>query len=46
MAAEAKALTAAGVKVETLARPGLPHSIDEEGIAAGTQFLQQALAAG
>jgi phospholipase/carboxylesterase len=46
MAAAAKALTAAGVKVETLARPGLPHSIDEEGIAAGTQFLQQALAAG
>lgn len=42
MAAAAQALQAAGVPVATLPRPGLPHSIDEEGIAAGIDFLTQA----
>lgn len=39
----AAALKGAGVGVETLARPGLPHSIDEEGIAAAIEFLQRVL---
>lgn len=43
MDAAAGALKTAGVPVETLARPGLPHSIDEEGIAAGIEFLQEHL---
>ncbi len=43
MDAAAGALQGAGVPVETLARPGLPHSIDEEGIAAGIEFLQEHL---
>jgi phospholipase/carboxylesterase len=46
MAAAGKALHGAGLAVETLARPGLPHSIDEEGMAAGIRFLTQALAVG
>jgi phospholipase/carboxylesterase len=33
-----------GITVETLARPGLPHSIDQEGLARGGQFLKQHLA--
>lgn len=40
-----KALTAAGVKVEALARPGLGHSIDEEGLTRGGEFLTAALTA-
>ncbi|MGE4219803.1 MAG: alpha/beta hydrolase [Alphaproteobacteria bacterium] len=32
-------LTAAGFQVETLARPGLGHGIDGEGLAAGAAFL-------
>jgi phospholipase/carboxylesterase len=44
MAAAAQGLRAAGIAVETLPRPGLPHSIDEEGIAAGVNFLSRALA--
>ncbi len=43
MDAAAQALQAAGVPVETLARPGLPHSIDEAGIAAGIEFLTRHL---
>jgi phospholipase/carboxylesterase len=37
------ALRAAGIEAHELARPGLPHSIDEEGIAAGIAFLRQVL---
>ncbi|HTP82142.1 MAG TPA: dienelactone hydrolase family protein [Alphaproteobacteria bacterium] len=44
MAAAAQGLRAAGIQVETLRRPGLPHSIDEEGIAAGVKFLGRVLA--
>jgi phospholipase/carboxylesterase len=39
MGAAAQALQAQGVKVETMARPGLPHSIDPDGLAAGGRFL-------
>jgi phospholipase/carboxylesterase len=39
MAAAAAALDAAGVSVETLTCPGLPHSIDEAGLQAGAEFL-------
>jgi phospholipase/carboxylesterase len=39
-------LAAAGVPVRWLLRPGLPHSIDPEGIAAGGQFLKSLLAPG
>ena len=35
----ATALDALGVPVETLARPGLPHSIDDEGLARGIEFV-------
>lgn len=38
-----EALQAAEVPVQWLVRPGLPHSIDEEGIAAGAAFLKAAL---
>jgi phospholipase/carboxylesterase len=41
MSAAAQALQALGVKVETLARPGLPHSIDPEGLARGGGFIQE-----
>ncbi|MBL0932002.1 MAG: dienelactone hydrolase family protein [Alphaproteobacteria bacterium] len=44
MAAAEKALTALNVPVETLACPGLPHSIDEAGIAKGLEFLARVLA--
>jgi phospholipase/carboxylesterase len=44
MAAASMALKAAGLAVETLARPGLPHSIDEAGLAAGGRFLSRMLA--
>lgn len=43
MAAAATGLKAAGVPVETLARPGLPHSIDDEGLTRGGAFLAQRL---
>jgi phospholipase/carboxylesterase len=36
------ALEAAGVPVETMARRGLQHGIDEEGLKAGGRFLQKA----
>ena len=39
----AAVLGAAGVAVETLWRPGLDHSIDTEGAAAGLAFLQRHL---
>ncbi|MGH7014758.1 MAG: alpha/beta hydrolase [Stellaceae bacterium] len=44
--AAVKALAAVGVKVEALARPGLGHSIDEEGLKRGSEFLTAALAGG
>ena len=37
------ALKAAGVPVEAHIRPGLPHSIDAEGIDIGTEFLARVL---
>jgi phospholipase/carboxylesterase len=43
MAEAEKALTAAGVAVETLACPGMGHSIDEDGLRRGGQFLQRVL---
>lgn len=39
-------LRAAGVPVEAVERPGLGHSIDHEGIAAGVAFLRRSLGAG
>ena len=44
LAAAEQSLRAAGIAVESLARPGLPHSIDEEGLARGGRFLKQHLA--
>ncbi len=41
MARAAASLEAAGVAVETLARPGLGHGIDEEGLKAGARFLRE-----
>ena len=41
MGAAAQVLQALGVKVESLARPGLPHSIDPEGLTRGGRFLQE-----
>jgi phospholipase/carboxylesterase len=35
----ARALTALNVPVETLARPGLGHSIDDEGLSRAIQFV-------
>ena len=43
MGAAHQALTAAGFETKAMARPGLPHSIDPEGIASGTAFLKQVL---
>jgi phospholipase/carboxylesterase len=45
MAAAKAALMAAGLPVETLARPGLGHSIDEVGLSRGGAFLVDAFAA-
>lgn len=39
MEAAAAALDSAGIAVETLTCPGLPHSIDEAGLQAGAEFL-------
>ncbi|VTZ26413.1 Phospholipase [Methylocella tundrae] len=45
--AEARAvLEALGVPVAVLARPGLGHSIDEEGLIAGGSFLRERLSPG
>ncbi len=38
-------LTELGVAVETLARPGLGHSIDEMGLTRGGEFLRRVVAA-
>jgi phospholipase/carboxylesterase len=46
MAAAEAGLSAAGVPVETLARPGLPHGIDEKGIEAAAAFLLKHLGQG
>jgi phospholipase/carboxylesterase len=43
MAAAATSLRAAGIAVETLSRPGLPHSIDDEGLMRGGRFLAERL---
>ncbi len=43
MARAAQALGDNGISVETLACPDLPHSIDEDGIRAGLEFLMGAL---
>jgi phospholipase/carboxylesterase len=45
MAAAETALKAAGVPVETLACPGIEHSIDPEGLQRGGLFLRQVLSA-
>jgi len=39
-----RALESVGVRVETLARPGLGHSIDEVGLIRGGEFLRRVLA--
>ena len=44
LARAADALKAAGFDVETESRPGLPHAIDQVGMAAGARFLVRALA--
>jgi phospholipase/carboxylesterase len=44
MGAATQALQAVGIKVEAIARPGLPHSIDPEGLARGGRFLQEQFA--
>ncbi len=44
MPAAASALGAVGISVETLHRPGLGHSIDEDGLTRGGQFLADKLA--
>ena len=41
----AEGLRAHGVAVETLRRPGLPHSIDEEGLTRGGAFLVKCFSA-
>jgi phospholipase/carboxylesterase len=41
MGAAAQALQGFGLKVEVLARPGLPHSIDPEGLTRGGRFIHQ-----
>jgi phospholipase/carboxylesterase len=43
MAAAETVLREAGIAVESLARPALPHSIDQEGLARGGSFLKQHL---
>jgi phospholipase/carboxylesterase len=43
MALAEQGLNAAGVPVTTLGRPGLPHSIDEEGLRRGGAFLREKL---
>jgi phospholipase/carboxylesterase len=41
LGAATQALQALGLQVEAIARPGLPHSIDPEGLAHGGRFLQE-----
>jgi phospholipase/carboxylesterase len=44
LAAATQALQAQGLDVEAIARPGLPHSIDPEGLTRGGRFLQEKFA--
>jgi phospholipase/carboxylesterase len=44
LAAAESALTEAGVAVETMTCPGIGHSIDENGLRRGGQFLKDVLA--
>lgn len=44
LAAAEAALSGAGLSVETLTCPGIGHSIDEEGLRRGGQFLKDVLA--
>ena len=46
MAAAETGLRAAGIPVETLACPGLPHGIDEAGVTAAAGFLRRHLGQG
>ena len=39
------ALKGAGIPIETLACPGIEHSIDQDGLQRGAQFLRRVLAA-
>ena len=43
MAAAAQGLRAVGIQIETVARPGLPHSIDDVGLTRGGTFLAERL---
>jgi phospholipase/carboxylesterase len=43
LAAASQALQAAGVDIDTLARPGLGHGIDPEGLVAGLAMLHRHL---
>jgi phospholipase/carboxylesterase len=43
LAAAERGLKAAGVPVETLTCPGLPHAIDEAGLKAGAKLLKDVL---
>ena len=43
MAQAETALKGAGVPVETLACPGIEHSIDPEGLQRGGRFLREVL---
>lgn len=45
MAAAKAALTASGIEVETVTRPGLPHAIDPAGLVLGARFLARRFAA-
>jgi phospholipase/carboxylesterase len=42
MHAAAASLQTINISVQWMARPGLPHGIDPEGVAAGAAFLAQA----
>lgn len=44
LGAATQALQALGLAVEAVARPGLPHSIDPEGLTRGGRFLQERFA--
>jgi phospholipase/carboxylesterase len=44
LAAAEQALATCGIAVETLARPGLGHAIDEEGLSRGGEYLKRSLA--
>lgn len=44
MAAAERGLTSAGIAVQSFARPGLPHSIDEPGLTRAMKFLAETLA--